>query len=116
MKNKERIESIKMSGEKCSFGNTSILNCHCNDCHNHIIEYLGKKKGKKYLYTGNFKRDLKNREVVIESFSTDENEETSSCECFVRLASSEYLYVWIPRREIINNLIEIKDAVQEDGK
>lgn len=109
MENKERIKTIKMSGEKCKLsGSKSILDCHCNDCHNHIIEYLGKKKGNKYFYTGNFKDTIKDREVVITHFSTDENEETSSCECFVRLANSEYCYEWIPRKEIIENLVEIK--------
>ena len=44
MTNKERIKTIKMSGEKCSFGSKSILDCHCDDCHSHIIEYLGKKR------------------------------------------------------------------------
>ena len=109
--NEERIKSIKMSGKKCkTSGSTSVLNCHCNDCHNHIIEYLGKKKGKKYLYTGNFKDTIKDREVIITHFSTDEDEETSSCECFVKMANSEYCFEWIPRKDIFHNLKEIKNG------
>ncbi len=107
--NEERIKSIKMSGKKCSFGKTSILDCGCNDCHNNIIEYLGKKVGKKYLYIGKFKDTIENREVVIIHFSTDEDDETSSCECWVRRADSENCYQWIPRRDIFYNLKEIKN-------
>lgn len=111
MNNKERITSIKMSGDKCEYsGSTSVLDCHCNDCRNHIIEYLGKRKGKKYLYTGDFKDTIKNREVIIISFSTDGDNENNSCECFVRRADSEYCYEWIPREDIIGNLVEINDA------
>ena len=108
--NGERKATIKMSGEKCkTYGSTSVFDCHCNDCHNHIVEYLGKKKGKKYLYSGDFKDTIKNMEVVIMSFSTDEDENTSSCECFVRLADSEYCYEWIPREHIFYNLEEVKN-------
>ena len=107
MTNKERIKTIKMSGEKCSFGSKSILDCHCDDCHSHIIEYLGKKKGKVYKYTGKHTASyLHNQRVFIERFSTDEDEITNSCEAFICLyKGSGGQCEWIPRNEIIENLI-----------
>ena len=111
--NKERIKSIKMSGEKCKYsGSTSILDCHCNECHDNIIGYLGKKKGGKYLYNGKFTPEyMRDRLIIIEKFSTDEDEETSSCECFIRLFDGEGGQVqWIPREEILNNLLDVKES------
>jgi len=107
----QRAKSIKMSGEKCSFGETSVFNCHCNDCYNHIGEYLGKKKGQKYFYNGKFAPTyIQDKEVIIHHFSTDERDKTSSCECMIKLFGGEGGQVeWIPREEIINNLLEIKD-------
>ena len=104
-----RKKSIKMSGEKCSSGSKSIFDCHCNDCHNHIIEYLGKKKGEVYFYNGQFSETyIQDKKVEIIRFSTDEDEKTSSCECFIKLHGGEGGQCeWIPRREIINNLIEV---------
>ena len=49
MEIKQRKESIKMNGKKCQFGSTSVFDCHCNECYNNIIEYLGKEVGKVYL-------------------------------------------------------------------
>ena len=106
MTNKERIKTIKMSGEKCRFGNKSILDCHCDDCHSHIIGYLGKEKGKVYKYTGRFAPAyLHDKEVFIDSFSTNEKEKTSSCEAFISLKGGTGGQVgWIPRDEIIKCL------------
>jgi len=112
MENKERIKSIKMSGEKCKLsGSTSIFDCHCNDCYNNIVEYLGKKKGKKYFYNGKFTPEyMRNRHVVIEKFCANEDDKTSSCECFIKLFGGEGGQVqWIPREEIISNLLEVEE-------
>ena len=108
--NEERKKSIIMSGKECSFGSKSIFDCHCNDCHNHIIEYLGKKKGEVYFYDGDFaKTYIQDKKVKILSFSTDEDDETSSCECFIKLFDGEGGQCeWIPRREIMNNLKEVQ--------
>ncbi len=108
MSNEERKKSIIMSGKKCSFGSKSIFDCHCNDCHNHIIEYLGKKKGSIYLYTGRFASTyIQDKKIEIVCFSTDEDEKTISCECFIKLLNGTGGQCeWIPRREIISNLEE----------
>ena len=107
--NKERKKSIVMSGEKCSSGSKSIFDCHCNDCHNNIIEYLGKKKGEVYFYNGKFAPSyIQDKKIEIVCFSTDEDEETSSCECFIKLFDGEGGQCeWIPRREIIDNLMRV---------
>ena len=108
--NEERKKSIIMSGKECSFGSKSIFDCHCNDCYDHIIEYLGKKKGEVYFYDGDFARTyIQDKKVKILSFSTDEDDETSSCECFIQLFGGEGGQCeWIPRREIMNNLKEVQ--------
>ncbi len=108
MEIKQRKESIKMNGKKCQFGSTSVFDCHCNECYNNIIEYLGKEVGKVYLYNGKFTPEyMRDKRVIIKSFCADEKDETSSCECFIKLADSEYGAEWIPRKEIIENLIEV---------
>lgn len=109
--NEERKATIKMSGEKCSYGSISVFDCHCNDCYSHIVSYLGKRKDKKYFYNGKFTPAyMKDKHVVIESFCANENDKTSSCECFIKLFGGEGGHVeWIPRDEIINNLLEVED-------
>ncbi len=109
MSNEERKKSIVMSGKRCSFGSKSIFDCHCNDCHNNIIEYLGKKKGEVYFYNGRFaKTYIQDKKVKIDCFSTDEDEKTSSCECFIQLLDGTGGQCeWIPRREIISNLVAV---------
>ncbi len=116
--NKERTDSIIMSGEKCSFGSKSVFDCHCNACFSHIIGYLGKKKGEKYFYNGSFAPQyIRNRDVKILSFFFAEEEEPSSCECFIQLFDGEGGQCeWIPRKEIINNLLEIKNEQYKMGK
>ena len=109
--NEERKATIKMSGEKCkTYGSTSIFDCHCNDCYENISGYLGKKKGRKYLYTGKFTPEyMRGKHVIIKSFCAYENDKTSSCECFIKMADKEYGCEWIPRDDIINNLLEVAD-------
>lgn len=102
----DRAKTIKMSGKKCNFGSSSVFNCHCNICRDNIVEYLGKKKGLKYLYTGKFAPEyMRNKEIEIIHFSTTEEDETSSCEAFIKLCDgSEGQCEWIPREEIKNKL------------
>ncbi len=82
------------------------------DFDQYLKMYLGKKKGGKYLYNGKFTPEyMRDRLIIIEKFSTDEDEETSSCECFIRLFDGEGGQVqWIPREEILNNLLDVKES------
>lgn len=118
MNREERIKSIKMSGKKCKLSNNdSIFKCHCNHCNDNIIEYLGKKKGVRYLYTGKFTPEyMRDKHVFIRNFCIDENDKTSSCECFIEMADVKYGCEWIPRKEIVENLIEINDTFREDSE
>ena len=103
----DRIKSIKMSGDKCKLsGSKSILDCHCNECSDNVIEYLGKKKGKIYKYTGKFTKEyLRDRLVVIIKFCVDYDDKPSTCEAFIKLkGGSGGQCEWIPRNEIINYL------------
>jgi len=74
--------------------------------YNKIEEYLGKNKKDVYLYTGNFAPEyMRNQKVKIESFLPG-GAEYSTCEAFIRLVGGTGGQVeWIPKREIINNLI-----------
>ena len=110
MKNEERIKTIKMSGKSCKLsGSKSILDCHCNECYENVIEYLGKKKGEAYKYTGKFALEyIRGKEIIIDHFSTNEQNETASCEAFIRLkGGTDGQVEWIPRNEIVNNLEKI---------
>lgn len=93
---------------KCSLSKSEYPDCGCNECRGNVIGYLGKEKGKIYLYTGNFAGTyLHNQRVFIERFSPwIYTEKPSSCEAFICLdGGSGGQCDWIPREEIINNLI-----------
>ena len=109
MDENQRKRSIIMSGKKCSYSSSKhIFDCHCNECHDNIKGYLGKEKKKIYIYTGKFAPEyIRGKQIIVDKFSTDEHEKTSSCEAFIHLADSDYGYEWIPRNEIENNLISI---------
>ena len=104
-KEDERIKSVKTNGKKCEVYKSTFPDCHCNECYRNITEYLGKKKGEKYKYTGKFAAPyFYNQEVVIDHFSVGD-EITHSCEAFIQLFGGTGGQVeWIPRNEIINNL------------
>jgi len=107
-----RAKTIKMNGKKCKYsGSDSVFDCHCNECRDNIVEYLGKKIGETYKYTGKFAPAyMYNQEVIIDKFSTTAEDKTSSCEAVIKLKGGTGGQVeGIPREEIINNLEFIND-------
>lgn len=110
--NEERKNTIIMNGQKCKLSNSShVFDCHCNECYHNIKSYLGKEVGKMYKYTGKFAPVyLQDKKVEVLHFCADENDKTSSCECFLKLYGGEGGQVeWIPRREILYNLEEVSN-------
>jgi hypothetical protein len=77
-----------------------------NEEYDKIESYLGKNKIDTYVYMGNFAPAyLKNQKVKIRSFFPNSG---STCEAFIQLYGSDGGQTeWIPREEIINNLIKL---------
>jgi hypothetical protein len=96
---------MKTNNKRCSTSGKQYPECHCNECYDNVVEYLGKIKGEIYFYNGKYAEQyLRNKLVVIERFHPDGH--PSTCEALIRLGGgSGGQCGWIPREEIINNLI-----------
>ena len=95
---------MKTNEKKCKLNKSEFPDCHCDECYHNVEEYLGKVKGKVYLYTGDRIQYMQNKKVTIESFLPG-GDEHKTCEAFIKLfGGTGGQCDWIPKKEIINNL------------
>ena len=68
-------KKMKTNEKKCKLNKSEFPDCHCDECYHNVEEYLGKVKGKVYLYTGDRIQYMQNKKVTINKKMKEEKEE-----------------------------------------